>query len=110
MNGEIRLLNQLLDGCALRSQALAGNIANASTPGYERRDVSFLEDLKSALRSGGIEDASKVTPTIQTEKAGRQVRLEDEFAALSENQLLFMTSAELLSRKYARLRSAIKGM
>jgi len=110
MNEEIRLLNQLLDGCALRSQALAGNIANASTPGYERRDVSFLDDLKTALRSGGSDEATDVKPTIQTDKTGRQVRLEDEFAALSENQLLFMTSAELLNRKYSRIRSAIKGM
>jgi flagellar basal-body rod protein FlgB len=105
----INVLKQLLDGSAMRHQALANNIANAETPGYCRRDVSFISELKSAIQSGNPASIESVTPKMETSRKGEGVRLEKEFAALSENQLLYQTSADLLSRKYAGLRKAISG-
>lgn len=103
------LLNRVLDGCALRHQALASNIANINTPGYERRDVEFMDQLKSAINANGTAGLSDFSPTVKTEKTNGSLRLEDEFAALSENQLLYVASADILSRKYDGIRRAIKG-
>src|SRR5687768_10690025 len=40
-----------------RSQALASNIANADTPGYQARDVDFRASLREALGAAGAAPA-----------------------------------------------------
>jgi flagellar basal-body rod protein FlgB len=42
-------LERALQGSAARQQALANNIANANTPGYERMDVDFHSAIADAL-------------------------------------------------------------
>ncbi len=103
------LLKQVLDGAALRNRALANNIANADTTGYRRRDVAFLSELKEALESDNKNGLSEWRPKMTTARREQPIRLEREFAALSENQALYTTTADLLSRRYSRLRSAISG-
>ena len=49
-----------LDAASMRHQALASNIANVSTPGYQPLRVSFEEHLTAArasLRSGSLDAA-----------------------------------------------------
>lgn len=103
------LLSRMLDGAALRQEALASNIANAHTPDYQRRDVAFVEELKSALNSNQPAAVSGWQPSVSVDRSGAPVSLEREFAAMNENQLLYTTSADILARKYAGLRKAIKG-
>jgi flagellar basal-body rod protein FlgB len=105
----INVLKQLLDGSAMRHRALANNIANAETQGYRRRDVSFIAELKSAIESANPESITAVKPELKASRKSEGIQLEKEFAALSENHLLYQTSADLLSRKYAGLRKAISG-
>lgn len=38
-----------LDAAAVRSRAIADNLANVSTPGYRRLEVSFEDELKKVL-------------------------------------------------------------
>jgi flagellar basal-body rod protein FlgB len=109
MNEVTLLLNRVLDATALRSQALAGNIANVNTPGYQRRDVNFMSELKTALQSRSQASLKQFAPTIEKDKSASSVNLEREFSAISENQLLYTTSADILARKYAGVRRAIKG-
>lgn len=110
MNTDVtNLLNRVLDATALRSEALASNIANAETPGYRRREVTFIDELKTLINDKPQGQKSEFSPTIKTDKKSTGIRLESEFSALSENQLLYVTSAELLSRKYAGMRKAIRG-
>ena len=103
------LLNQVLDGTTAKNRALANNIANATTPGYHRRDVDFLSHLKSAFQSENKEDLANWKPKMETSRREIPIRLEKEFALLAENQLLYHTTAEALSRRYARLKAAISG-
>ena len=103
------LLTQVLDGTATRNRALANNIANATTAGYRRRDVDFLSELKTAMESENPQDLKAWQPKMQTSRHEIPIRLEKEFALLAENQLLYQTSADMLSRRYARLKSAISG-
>ena len=103
------LLKQVLDGTATRNRALANNIANATTAGYRRRDVDFISQLNTALQSENPNDLAQWKPKMETSRREIPIRLEKEFALLAENQLLYQTSADMLSRRYATLKSAISG-
>ena len=50
-----QLAKKLMDGTALRQQAIASNLANAETPGYHRIDVStdFEQRLRASFETGG---------------------------------------------------------
>jgi flagellar basal-body rod protein FlgB len=109
MNEINTLLKQILDGSAMRNHALTSNIAHANSPSYRRRDVPFRAELKAAIESGKPAELARWRPGIQIEPGTEPIRLESEFAALAENQLWYTTSADFLSRKYARLKSAIFG-
>src|SRR3954462_13277791 len=45
-------LQRAIEGASLRQSALANNLANANTPGYQRVDVDFHSALGRALSSG----------------------------------------------------------
>ena len=44
-----------MDGHSARQKAIASNIANVSTPNYQRRDVSFSGALQQALKGQNIQ-------------------------------------------------------
>ena len=48
------LLQTFLDVQSLRSQTIAGNIANADTPGYIAKEVDFENFLKDAARESSL--------------------------------------------------------
>jgi flagellar basal-body rod protein FlgB len=45
-------LERAIQGAGMRQTALAGNVANANTPGYKPEDVDFHSALKTALAQG----------------------------------------------------------
>jgi len=49
-------LERAIEGAGKRHEALAANIANANTPGYQRVDVDFHGALQAAM--GGDEDSN----------------------------------------------------
>ena len=103
------MLKRVLDGTATQNRALANNIANATTPGYRRRDVDFVSQLKTAMESKDPNAVAQWKPKMETARREIPIRLETEFAAMAENQLLYQTSADVLSRRYSTLKSAIAG-
>ena len=44
-------INKALDGLSKRHEAIAGNLANVDTPGYQRHDVSFEAALQQAVEN-----------------------------------------------------------
>ena len=103
------MLKQVLDGSATRNRAIANNIANATTAGYRRRDVDFVSQLQTAMKSKNPDAVEQWKPKMATSRHETPIRLEKEFALLAENQMLYQTSADILSRRYSRLKSAISG-
>lgn len=43
------MLTRSMDAAMLRSRTIANNIANVTTPGYRRVEVSFEDELRTAL-------------------------------------------------------------
>ena len=109
------LLSKMLDGAVLRHRVIANNLANANTPGYQRRVVSFSEELGRAVASRDAEALRAARPTVRLSDEppspphGNNVSTERELADLMHNQLLFSTCTQLLSARIAAYRSAITG-
>jgi flagellar basal-body rod protein FlgB len=45
-------LEKAIEGASARQQAIADNLANVDTPGYQRVDVDFHQTLRDAMASG----------------------------------------------------------
>jgi flagellar basal-body rod protein FlgB len=121
------VLKKSLDLRAQKQQVIAGNIANAETPGYSARKLSFEDDLRKAIASPqtegrvsnpkhfplGSSGISGVQGTIVTERArnpigdGNSVSLDDEMLDLAENQLLFEAGSQILKKKLSMLKYAV---
>ncbi|CAG37382.1 flagellar basal body rod protein FlgB [Desulfotalea psychrophila] len=128
-DNQIRLLGKVLDLRASKQEVISSNIANAETPGYAARRFNFEEDLQKALSLNSTELTTsnprhiplgastfsdlEGTTTIVPDKHGigdsNSVSMRDEMLALSENQLLYETSAQLLKKKLGMVKYAISG-
>ncbi len=124
----IPILVKSLDASMLRSRTIANNIANVNTPGYQRLEVTFEDELRKALDYSklkgkrtsekhlklGRPDFSSLAPTVRkpvdpTLPSGvNNVDIDTEMAKLAENQLLFNFSAKFLKGKYTKLNAAIQ--
>jgi flagellar basal-body rod protein FlgB len=114
-----KTLVKALDGTIARHRALANNIANADTPGYHRKDVSFHDQLRSVLAattegaSSVMENLEKIDPQIAPDTNaragynGNSVTIETEMGELAKNTLEYETDIQLLSTKLKMLRSVI---
>ena len=110
----MELMKKMLDYSAARQKALANNIANVNTPGYQRIDVEFERELKSVL-SLKDEKAMKNlrfkqvrTKETTMRNDGNNVDIDMEMAKLSENALVFNIYSTLLKRKFQGLKNIIK--
>jgi len=108
------LYERMLDFTAVRHKVLANNIANINTPGFQRSDVEFAQELERALRDKGFEGAKDVQLRITKpndtafRNDGNNVSIDKEMAALSENALLYQIYAQLLARRFQKLKEILK--
>ncbi len=122
----IGALNTSLNLRLLNQNVISSNIANADTPGYKSQAVEFEGALRDALGVGDQlpmreTDARHIvhraTDAVDPEVFddpngvesldGNTVDRSSEMAKLSENQLLFDASAEMLKRKLGMLKYAV---
>lgn len=110
----VGLVSMALDATTLRQQAIAQNIANANTPGYQRVGVSFeshLGALRNTVRQGGTPSLASLRdfrPAMELVGApGDPVSLDMEVAALSENTLQQQALLKVLNKHLGLLSTAI---
>ncbi len=108
----------MLDTTVLRQQAIAANIANVETPGYQRLQVakSFESQFQQAIASKDLESMRGVRPTLEVDRTalsskadGNTVRLEDELLALSKNHLEHSLETQMVTGTLLKMRLAITG-
>ncbi|HUR86062.1 MAG TPA: flagellar basal body rod protein FlgB [Solirubrobacteraceae bacterium] len=85
-------LERAVAASGMRQSTLAGNIANANTPGYKRRDVDFHGALSAAMQdgSGAVKQVEFEAQTVQgaTMRAdGNGVDIDVESATMASNAL-----------------------
>ena len=99
-------------GLNARQTAIADNIANIETPGYQARKVKFEEALSSAVKNG--RSPSPVSPSVQnslepTRLNGSNVNLDEETLSHIDTTMRYQLTLRALDGKYGLIRDAIKG-
>jgi flagellar basal-body rod protein FlgB len=110
LDGTQAILEAAMRGAWQRQTVLTENIANAETPGYERREVDF----QSALNAAAANEESPEQVNFQTETQptvaspnGNGVSIDQESASLSENGLTYEALTQMLSAHNETLRAAM---
>ena len=123
------LLQKSLDLRSTNQRIISSNIANAETPGYAPSRFEFEEELTAALKgagssvrtthsrhiSNGASTVSHVEGSVvqSPDKTGigdqNGVSVDEEMIALSENQIMYETAAQLLKKKLSLLKYVVQG-
>ena len=123
------ILQKSLDLRAQNQQVIASNIANAETPGYSPAKLDFEDNLRNAIKDEGpilaathpkhipigSQNISDVTGTIvrTPDNTGigdeNGVSVDGEMISLSENQILYEASSQLLKKKLTMLNYVVSG-
>jgi flagellar basal-body rod protein FlgB len=82
-------LERAMAGAGMRQATLAGNIANANTPGYQRRDVDFHTALTAAMDAGSsaVEFSPETVRGAAMRADGNSVDIDVESATMARNAL-----------------------
>lgn len=109
MADNMMVLQKMLDIASFRQKVLASNIANADTPGYKAKDISFESELQKAV--SGSRSAYEVIESQGTleNRDANTVDMNIEMAKVAENTLIYNTATQLLSTKIRMMKDAIKG-
>jgi flagellar basal-body rod protein FlgB len=113
------LLTSFLDVQSRRSEIVAGNIANADTPGFHSKALDFGDYLEEAsveavTRPGSrFHEAPTDLPTVVLQGGlsgidGNDVDVQREMANLSDAGMQYLTGVQMLQSRLRTLRSAIK--
>lgn len=109
-------LEATIAGASQRQQALAANLANANTPGYQRVDVDFHSTLAAALGDGSGDAASRLQHTEFATQAdasgatradGSTVDIDSESAKIAENALEQQAAVQVAHARIGILKAAM---
>jgi flagellar basal-body rod protein FlgB len=106
-------LQGVISGAAKRHEALAANLANANTPGYQRVDVDFHSTLAAAMSRGpaaleGVSFTPQRDASVGALQAdGSTVDPEAEAAKLAENALEQQAAVQVAQARIHILESAM---
>lgn len=108
----VSAIEYTLRGLAQRADVRANNVANMNTPGYRAQDVSFDDQLRTALQVGAPERAAAprtgLAPTLP-DATGNTVDLETELVGMMKDNLLRDGMVAAFNFKLGVLRTAIQG-
>jgi len=109
-------LERSIEGAGKRHEALAANLANANTPGYQRVDVDFHGALASAMGRG--EESREALHSVSFSPAqdasagavradGSTVDVDAESAKLAANALEHQAAVQVAHARIGILKSAM---
>lgn len=124
-------MKHALGGYSLRQQAISTNVANADTPGYQRREVAFESQLQAKIErakqpSGWMPvamtdprhipltlDDLPFVPTTQVmrdttlRRDGNNVDIDLEMARLAQNEISYNAVSQFLGGRIGSLKYVI---
>ena len=107
-----------------RNNIIASNIANAATPNYKARDISFEDEINKASNNGSLKSTHNNHIAYNTGNSfneasyreplvialdGNTVELAVEQMQFSENTMRYQTTVNFLNGKIQKIMSAIRG-
>lgn len=121
----ISTLEGALNYSTIKQKVIAQNIANADTPNYKAKDVSFKSALQTAMNDPlkgkrtddrhilfpqGRNSAAIITrQNVSYNHNGNSVDIDKEMADLATNQIYYNAMTDILNGKFRTLQSVIKG-
>lgn len=119
-------LEQALNYSSLKQKVISQNIANADTPNYKAKDVSFKDVLQNELgqnfttyhtdarhidfsESSTANPAVVTRPNVQYNNNGNSVDFDQEMSDLAKNQIYYDALIEQENNKFAALQNVIRG-
>jgi len=108
----IDLLSAGIRGASVRQKVIAGNIANAETPGFKRRVVEFEKALAKAMDRGDgldgpVETKVQALAEGRTDATGNNVDLEVEIGELVQNGANYKAYMRILNNVYKQMETAM---
>ncbi|MBW2185819.1 MAG: flagellar basal-body rod protein FlgB [Desulfuromonadales bacterium C00003068] len=123
------LLKKSLDLRMQNQQVIAGNVANAQTPGYKAQRLEFEGALRQAVEGRGQDvtvthpqhisthggSIGRVEATVSEVGGGgglgdgNTVSVDQEMILLAQNQIMYEASAQLLSKKMSIIKYVVQG-
>lgn len=106
-------LERALTGASVRQQALTENLANANTPGYQRKDVDFHSALQQALGAGDTAAVHNTAFTAQPTGEGPMrpdggtVDVDRESTELAQNAMEYQALASIIKARTGIIRAAM---
>jgi flagellar basal-body rod protein FlgB len=112
----------------MRQELISSNIANAETPGYKAKKLSFEEALARALDVDGelsmksedgqhydvggggfnnLEPEVSENPNGVVSEDGNTVERDKEMADMAENQIMYNASVQLMNKKLGLLKYVV---
>jgi flagellar basal-body rod protein FlgB len=117
--GTIEVLRQATAFATRRHEILAQNVANAETPGFQARDLTFEHELSIAQKVNSVPAVALDTPTLDLRLVdaidarlsvdGNNVDIDRQMARIAQNTLYHNTVIQLLGSRLAALKTAING-
>lgn len=123
----INVLDKAADGSWKRNEVIANNIANADTPLYKRKDVSFQTELAQALtsmKSGSLDTKvselnkghlNRIESRTYVDSAefsyrldGNNVDIDTENVELASNQIVYNGIVNSINNEFSNLKTVIK--
>lgn len=120
----INVLDKAMDASWQRNEAIAANIAHASTPGYKRQDIEFEAVLRKALGEGRFKSTDERVAALRTSELngvpyidhanlsyrldGNNVDMEAENVMLAENQMKYEGLYRSLNQEFQNLQTVMK--
>lgn len=108
------LIATVLDFRAQRHKMIVANITNIDTPGYIPKEVLFKKELYLAVRDGRdvslirtherhLADKKGSDRFMEVVDTGDRVSLDQEMMNLTENQMMYNLSVDLMARRFRGL-------
>lgn len=130
-NTTVEVLGKSIDMRTKSQNIISSNIANAETPNYVPKALSFESELQGALKGrqrgsgpvtndrhiplkgagGRIQSVSgQVTesPAKTPGRDGNAVEIENEMSRMMENQIMYNASVQMLAKKFEGLKIALR--
>jgi flagellar basal-body rod protein FlgB len=99
-------IERFMNLVSLRQKVVAGNIANADTPGFRTQDVDFRSAFEAQLQ--GLSPQSHEVSDLPTRSDGNNVSLDREARLLAENALQFNLASSVAGAELRAVKMAIQ--
>ncbi|MFC7392544.1 flagellar basal body rod protein FlgB [Scopulibacillus cellulosilyticus] len=116
------LLEKALDNTSVRQKVIGQNIANIDTPNYKAKQVTFQNELNSALEANktdskhiSFSNESEKEPRITIDHStslqnnGNNVDIDKEMSELAENQIDYQALVTAVSQKFQQYKMVLGG-